>query len=89
MPHVSTSSAEPASSAMKLLEIYIWSSMTDERLTGLVLMHINPRVEIDIQEVCRFAAMPAKAQTQSKQGRHTMVIVPLNLHIALDLRSLI
>jgi len=36
---------------MKLLKNYLRSSMKDERLTGLALMHIQPEVVINIDTV--------------------------------------
>ena len=50
---------------MKLLKSYLClrSTMTVDRLTGLVLMYIHLQVEIDVREIIRrFTAMPAKSR---------------------------
>ena len=58
---VSTCTAERSFSAMKLLKSCLRNSMTDMRLTGLALMYIHPRIDIDINTVIdRFMSHKSK-----------------------------
>ena len=57
---------------MKLLKSYLClrSTMTDDRLTGLVLMYTHLQVEIDVGEIIRrFTPMPAKSRPARQAPR--------------------
>jgi len=47
----STASNERCFSAMKRLKTYLRSTMTEDRLTGLAMMHIHNEMYLDVNEV--------------------------------------
>ena len=50
---VSTASAERSFSGLRRLKTYLRSNMTDKRLSGLALLHINHATKVDIPAVIR------------------------------------
>jgi hypothetical protein len=52
---------ERAFNAMKLIKSNLRDTMTDEHLSALALMYINPQIDINIEEVIdRFLDKPSK-----------------------------
>ena len=49
---VGSAEAERTFSAFRRLKTYLRSKMSEERLSGLVLMHIHIGIHIDVKEIC-------------------------------------
>jgi len=55
---VTTCECERNVSALRRLKTYLWSTMSQTRLTGLALLHIHYNMEIGLDEIiCRFARL--------------------------------
>ena len=53
---VSNATAERSFSALKRLKTYIRSTMGEERLTGLALLHVNKSTEVDPDDIIELYA---------------------------------
>ena len=53
---VSNATAERSFSALKRLKTYLRSTMGDERLTGLALLHVNKSTEVDPDDILELYA---------------------------------
>lgn len=53
---ITTSECERTFSSLKRLKMYTCSTMRQERLSGLALMHIHQRMELDMEEILNIFA---------------------------------
>jgi hAT family C-terminal dimerisation region len=53
---VSNATAERSFSALKRLKTYLHSTMGEERLTGLALLHVNKSTELDPDDIIELYA---------------------------------